>query len=82
MSWAAVNPILERELRARFRGRRSFLMLTLFVLVEIGVFVLLFASSVLQDAAPVPAAQLGRRSVLDDATLLQHDDAVELPHRR
>ena len=44
-----MNPILERELRARFRGRRSFLMLTLFVLVEIGVFVLLFASSVLND---------------------------------
>lgn len=66
MSWftALANPILERELRARFRGKRSFLLLTLFVLLEIGIFVLLFASIAVQDSvypSSAGAQSLGRR---------------------
>ena len=57
----AVNPILERELRARFRGKRSFLLLTLFVLVEIGAFFLIYATIALGD--PSGGLYVGNPSV-------------------
>ena len=58
-----VNPILERELRARFRGKRSFLLLTLFVLLEIGIFVVVFLSLAFGDSQSMwtTGQALGRR---------------------
>lgn len=59
-----INPILEREMRARFRGKKSFLLLTLFVLLEIGIFVLIFVSIAFSDVAypwTATTQALGRR---------------------
>ena len=60
-----INPVLEREVRERMRGTRSVVVLTIYLVLLIGIFFLVYSaltgsSSGSSTVAPTEVARLGR----------------------